>query len=221
MPYFELKKGATQFPPAHFADIDGLVAVGGDIDADILLKAYNSGLYYWHHPMKHIKWWSPDPRIVLQLPTDIPKPDLTTDRPTLKVMPSEDTETLLRHLQSIMNIKEEMNSQWLSERMYRIFSELQQRNYLKLFAIVEEGELIGGLFGIAIGSIFFGEYIWAPDKEAMVLGINALVNYCNKNGIKLIDMQKPTFQSPYVPCDEMSRLSYVDYCKMNAITNHP
>ncbi|THD66281.1 hypothetical protein E7Z59_10725 [Robertkochia marina] len=221
MPYFELKKGATEFPPAHFADIDGLVAVGGDIDADILLKAYNNGLYYWHHPMKHIKWWSPDPRMVLQLPVESPQPELRTVRPTLKVTPTEDAENLLRHLQTVVNIKEKMDSQWLSERMFRIFSELQQRNYLKLFAIREEGKLIGGLFGTAIGRIFFGEYIWAPDSEAMALGIYTLADHCNKNGFKLIDMQKPTFQSPEVPCDEISRLSYVDYCKMNAITNHP
>ena len=65
VPYFELQKGELKFPPAHFADLDGLLAVGGDMTAERLLHAYQSGLYYWHHPMKHIKWWSPDPRTVL------------------------------------------------------------------------------------------------------------------------------------------------------------
>lgn len=221
MPYFELKKGETEFPPAHFADIEGLVAVGGDMDADTLIRAYNSGLYYWHHPMKHIKWWSPDPRMVLQLPLSFPEEVLRTYRPGLKVAPTLDGETLLRHLQAVFNEKEDMNPRWLPERMFRIFLELHHRGMLYLFDIRDNGELIGGLFGTAIGKIFFGEYMWAPDREALGFALRTLVNDLNARDFTLIDMQKPTFQCPDLICDELSRLSYVDYCKMNAKLHEP
>lgn len=216
MPYFELKKGETEFPPAHFADIDGLVAVGGDMNTETLLKAYQSGLYYWHHPLKHIKWWSPDPRMVLELPLEIPHQEVNRHRKTLKVLPREDAETLLRHLQSVFNIREEMGPRWLSERMYRIFMELHHQHLLRCFAILEHNNLIGGLFGTALGQVFFGEYIWAPDQEAAGLAIRTLINALNAEGFILIDMQKPTFQTGDLPCDEISRLRYVDICKMNA-----
>ena len=188
------------------------------MDADTLLKAYNSGLYYWHHPMKHIKWWSPDPRMVLQLPVPSTPGSEGTTPEFYKVLPSRETTTLLRHLQSVFNHQEEMNPRWLPERMFRIFTELDDRGYLHLYSIHRNDELIGGLFGIAIGRIFFGEYIWAPDNQAIQLAVTTLARDLSREGFMLIDMQKPTFRSPDIPCDEISRLSYVDYCKMNAAT---
>ena len=74
MPYFELKKEDQDFPPAHFADLDGLLAAGGTMSEELLLQAYQNGIYYWHHPLKHLKWWSPDPRIVLD-PESLELPD--------------------------------------------------------------------------------------------------------------------------------------------------
>lgn len=215
MPYFELKKGATEFPPAHFADIEGLVAVGGDMNADLLLEACNKGLYYWHHPMKHIKWWSPDPRMILQLPLSYPREELTR-HPGTRIERSEEAGILLRHLQAVFNDGEDMNPRWLPERMYRVFMELHQRGVMRFYRIAEKDEITGGLFGIAIGQLFFGQYIWAPDNTSACLALKTLVNDLNAEGFKIIDMQRPTFQCPDIICDEMSRLSYVDYCKMNA-----
>lgn len=215
MPHFEIKKGPAAFPPAHFADIDGLVAVGGDMTADNLIRAYNSALYYWHHPMKHVKWWSPDPRLVLELPAHLPPPEVadTTGR---SVQRTEAIETLLRHLQSVFNEQEEMNPRWLPERMFRIFSELHEKDLLRGYEILENDTLIGGLFGVAIGKIFFGEYIWAPDNAAVDLALYTLVSDLEVEEFRLIDMQKPTFRSETFPCDEISRLSYTDQCKVNA-----
>lgn len=215
MPHFELQKGPAVFPPAHFADIDGLVAVGGDMTADNLIKAYNSGLYYWHHPMKHVKWWSPDPRLVLELPAQLPEtPETVTNG--RRVLRTEKVADLLRHLQSVFNQQEEMNPRWLPERMFRIFTELHKRKLLRCYEILEGDERIGGLFGVAIGEIFFGEYIWAPDNAAVDLALRYLVNELEAEGFRLIDMQKPTFRSETFPCDEISRLSYTDQCKVNA-----
>lgn len=219
MPYFELKKGTAEFPPAHFADIDGLVAVGGDMTADNLIKAYNSGLYYWHHPMKYVKWWSPDPRMVLELPADISLFSDETNPKALRVWKTENAEDLLRHLQSVFNQQEEMNPRWLPERMFRIFTELHQRGYLRCYEIREQEQRIGGLFGTAIGSLFFGEYIWAPDNRTILLALQTLAKDLVAEGVTLIDMQKPTFRSPEIPCDEISRLSYTDFCKRNAAAN--
>ena len=221
MPYFELKKGETEFPPAHFADTEGLVAVGGDMTPEVLLKAYNSGLFYWHHPMKHIKWWSPDPRMVLRLPCEFSPEELQRYPASLKVRPSDDAEFLLRHLQKVFNEQEEMNPRWLPERMFRIFMELHHRGMMRFFAIHEGEELIGGLFGTAIGKVFFGEYMWAPHPEGLGLGIRTLANHLSASGFELIDMQKPTFQSPDLPCDEISRLDYAGFCKKNAEEYRP
>lgn len=183
--------------------------------ADNLIKAYNSGLYYWHHPMKHIKWWSPDPRLVLELPANLEAEQEVTSAGRT-VTSTREVDVLLRHLQTVFNQREDMNPRWLPERMYRIFTELYERGVLRCYEIREHNSLIGGLFGVAIGKLFFGEYIWAPDNAAVNLALNTLVKDLEGEGFRLIDMQKPTFRSETFPCDEISRLSYTDQCKVNA-----
>ena len=74
MPSFQLSKENNSFPPAHFADSEGLLAKGGKISAPWLLEGYKNGYYLWASPMQYPKWWTPDPRIVLY-PKDLDIPD--------------------------------------------------------------------------------------------------------------------------------------------------
>ncbi|MEJ2585039.1 MAG: GNAT family N-acetyltransferase [Robiginitalea sp.] len=213
MPYFELKKGELNFPPAHFADLDGLLAVGGDMTAERLLHAYQSGLYYWHHPMKHIKWWSPDPRIVLE--TDIAEADslLLTESTTTV---NNDLEGLLRLCQNQYNQQEAMTPAWLSERMFRIFMELDEKGLVHSQEVWKDGELVGGFFGVCLGRICFGEYAVESIPGAATLAIVRAAGELQKKGVILMDMHKETACHDQLEYQEISRVAYIDLCRVAA-----
>jgi len=216
MPYFELSKDEITFPPAFFADIDGLVAVGGDMSIERLLLAYNSGIYYWHHPFKHIKWWSPDPRIVLRLDSfNFPEDRLKFLQAQFRVTYNTEFEKTVRLCQQVYNIKDQMNNEWLSERAFRSFSELYQKGYAHSLEVWKDDQLVGGLFGVAIGKLFFGEYLCSVVTHADELAVLSMIKKLKDKGFQLIDMQKPTVFFEGLEYDELSRIEYVGICKAN------
>lgn len=217
MPYFELKKDEITFPPAYFADLDGLLAVGGTMSAERLLLAYNNGIFYWHYPLKHIKWWSPDPRIVVRPESfEIPQTRWDMLNQEFTVTVDTDFEQVLRGCQQAYNLEGQMDNRWLSERMVRIFTELHAMGKAHSIAIWKDGNLVGGLFGVASGKLFFGEYLFAKTEGADELALLFLIDKLKKQGYRLLDMQKQTFFFLGIEYDEMPRLEYVDICKVNA-----
>lgn len=211
MPYFELKKGETGFPPAHFADLDGLLAVGGDMTTDQLVRGYESGVIYWHHPMKHIRWWSPDPRLVLE--TDQPLLIAPDTQKAFSTSVNTSFEELLRLCQDTYNDKDAMGPVWLSERMFRIFMELFERGMVHAQEVWQEKKLVGGFFGICLGHLCFGEYAVGKVSGAAAFAITNAVSGLGKKGIELIDMQKETARDDSLEYHEISRLAYVDFCR--------
>ena len=211
MPYFELKKGELGFPPAHFADLDGLLAVGGDMTAAQLLRGYESGVFYWHHPMKHVKWWSPDPRLVLE--TDRAPQQTRTFEEVFTTSVNTSFEQLLRLCQHIYNDKDAMGPAWLSERMFRIFMECFADGKVHAQDVRQNGKLVGGFFGICVGNLCFGEYTVETVSGAATCAIINAVASLREKGIELIDMQKETVRDEYLEYHEISRLAFVDFCR--------
>ena len=217
MPYFELSKDDFSFPPAYFAANDGLVAVGGDMDFRRLLVAYSNGIYYWHYPLKHIKWWSPDPRTVILLDAfKVSEDRLTRLENQFTSDITTDFENLLRLCQRVYNIKGRMNETWLSERAFRTFLELYEKGYVRAIEVKKDNELVGGVFGISIGKLFFAEYLFGIEKFADELALLRLIMELKELGYQLIDMQKPTAFLEGIEYDELSRIEYVSICKENS-----
>jgi len=213
MPYFELKKEDTGFPPAYYSDQDGLLAVGGDMTEALLLKAYHSGLLYWHHPLKHIKWWSPDPRIVffpdsVMLPVSVPGASFRSGE-------ARHPEAVLRLCQRHFNLPDQMGPAWLSERMVRICTGLHARGLLHVEEVWQGTELVGGFFGVRLGEIFFGEYAVASVPGADTFAILHAAKTLNQMGVRLMDMQKETARCSVLEYDAISRVDYLDRCRSN------
>jgi leucyl/phenylalanyl-tRNA--protein transferase len=211
MPYFELSKGVSNFPPAHFADLDGLLAVGGEMSEDLLLAAYKNGIYYWHHPMKHIRWWSPDPRIVLY-PKQLDPPESIRESGFTTTV-NTDFEGLLRCCQKQYNKTEAMTPSWLSERMFRIFTGLFGKGFIHAQEVWKEDILVGGLFGVRLGNLFFGEYAVEKMPGAATYAILKAGGALDNEGVCLMDMQKETSRSEALEYDTLSRVAFVDLCK--------
>lgn len=214
MPYFEIDKDNPRFPPPYFADPDGMLASGGKMDAGLLLQAYGQGIYYWHHPMKHIKWWSPDPRVVLLPGTG----SLSAPQDSLTTTVNKDPAALLRLCQQVYNVESAMGPAWLSERMFRIFMELQEEGRGVSVEVWQGDRLAGGFFGICLGGVCHGEYAVALEPGADSLAIATAAEYLAGTGIGLMDMQKETARDSQLPYEELSRVEFVSRCSPDSVT---
>ncbi len=214
MPYFEVTADQFKLPPPYFADQEGLLAVGGSLTADNLLEAYRAGVYYWHHPLKRVHWWSPDPRIVLYPDAYMEDPQVDKgNEETEEIYFNREFEKLLRLCQERYNIQDKMDPYWLSERMYRIFLELHQRGHAHSVEAWKGEELLGGIFGIALGGLFFGEYQVARDDEMALRLLKALLGRLKERRFEILDMQKPSVFIQGPEYEEMARVNFVNLCK--------
>ena len=216
VPYFELKKEEQDFPPAHFADLDGLLAAGGTMSEELLLKAYNNGIYYWHHPMKHVKWWSPDPRIVMD-PGSLEFPEMVR-LAEFNTTANTDFKALLQCCQEQYNRPEEMTPAWLSARMARIFEGLYSKGIIHAQEVWLEGRLVGGFFGLRQGDLLFGEYATERVPGAAAFAIVKAAEFLKVDGIALMDMQKETARTDHLEYETMTRVEFIDRCRQAAMS---
>lgn len=193
MPVFWLPDDTMIFPDPALANSEGILAIGGDLSAERLLLAYRMGIFPWFNPEDPIVWWSPDPRFVL-FPDDLKvsksmRPYFNNEKFQL----SFDTqfEEVMRHCQRSKRSGQEGGT-WITESMIEGYCELHQLGYAHSVEVWQEGELVGGLYGIAIGKCFFGESMFAKVSNASKFGFISLVRRLKEQGYELIDCQQET-----------------------------
>ena len=214
MPSFQLSKENISFPPAHFADSEGLLAEGGDITATWLLEGYKSGYYLWASPMQYPKWWTPDPRIVF-FPKDLIIPDHISEgikKAGFKVTFNKGLEGVMKLIQSIEN-KEEMNSGWLTGKLIKAYLEIERLGLALSVEVYKNNTLVGGAFGATNKKIFFGEYINGIEKYAAEFALISLVEKFQKENYTLLDLHKETNVTMALGIREISRSEYIHLLK--------
>jgi len=177
------------FPPLHHADDEGLLAIGGDLTTDRLLLAYRSGIFPWFSQDEPILWWSPDPRFVLY-------------PPQLRV--SKSMKTLLRsgRLQFTTNAafaaviaacqstpRPGQDGTWITEDIVAAYTQLHHAGYAHSAEAWQDGQLVGGLYGVLIGKVFFGESMFSHISNASKFAFINWVQQLQQQGIQLIDCQ--------------------------------
>lgn len=205
MPFFQLSENDKSFPPAHFADMEGMIAVGGDLSPERVVNAYSNGIFFWFGPMDMIKWWSPDPRVVLFTR------DATTEG-DFEFTLDKDFEKLLQACQKVQNNRS-MNEFWITEEMKDTYRALQKDGYVRSLEIWENGELAGGIFGIVIGKLFFAEYLLEINEQADTFALNKLGRILLEENFALIDLQKVIESVGAAEISEISRLEFLDIVK--------
>lgn len=181
------------FPPASMANEDGILAIGGDLSAQRLLVAYQNGIFPWFNPNDPIIWWSPDPRFVL-FPKELKvsksmrpyfnqgKFQVTVDQQFEKVMRA--CQTQRRQRQS--------GGTWITESMVEGYVRLHQLGYAHSVEVWQENDLVGGLYGIGLGKVFFGESMFSKIGNASKFGFISLVRRLEELDFQLIDCQQET-----------------------------
>ena len=214
MPSFQLSNENNSFPPAHFADSEGLLAEGGEISASWLLEGYKNGYYLWSSPMEYPKWWTPDPRIVF-FPKELFIPDHVLEgikKAGFKVSFNQNLEGLMKLIQSIEN-KEEMNSGWLTGKLINAYLEIDTLGLALSVEVYKNNKLVGGAFGATNKKIYFGEYINGSEKYAAEFALISLAKKLQKENYTLIDLQKGTNETIDIGLREISRSEYIHLIK--------
>ncbi len=180
------------FPPLQTADDAGLLAIGGDLSTERLLLAYRSGIFPWYNEDEPICWWSPDPRFVLY-PDELKvsgsmktvlqngKYRFTTNRAFEQVI--QKCKTVSRHGQ---------DGTWISPAMQKAYTTLHELGYAYSAETWQDGELIGGHYGIRLGNIFFGESMFSLKPNASKFAFINYVRQLQKENVQLIDCQLHT-----------------------------
>jgi leucyl/phenylalanyl-tRNA--protein transferase len=198
------------FPPPEQAEPNGLLAVGGDLEPKRLLLAYSQGIFPWYDESLPILWHSPDPRMVLLAG------DLHVSRSLRKVLrrrPYElrlDTcfEGVIRACALVE--RPGQAGTWITEEMIGAYLRLHELGLGHSAEAWREGELLGGLYGVSIGSCFFGESMFALGSDASKVAFVALVRQLARWGVDLVDCQVHTEHLAHFGASEWPRARFLE-----------
>jgi leucyl/phenylalanyl-tRNA---protein transferase len=173
------------------SDPNGLLAAGADLSVDRLLDAYRLGIFPWYSEGDPLLWWSPDPRMVLFLD------ELRVTRSLRRVIRAKRfAVTLDRAFLHVMAgcaaPRDGQDSTWITPEIVHAYSELARLGYAHSVEAWADGELAGGLYGVAIGRMFFGESMFARRSDASKVALAHLVWQLRRWNFELIDCQMTT-----------------------------
>lgn len=188
MPVFKLDESIS-FPPPQMAREDGLLAVGGDLSPERLLLAYHLGIFPWYSPGEPILWWAPTPRMVL-FPDDFHLSRSlarTIRRKTFKITFDRNFPAVIRNCAEVRQSRGE--GTWLGDEMIGAYRKLHELGYAHSVECWRGDELQGGLYGVSLGSVFFGESMFSLAPDASKVTMAALVKQLILWEFDLIDCQ--------------------------------
>jgi leucyl/phenylalanyl-tRNA---protein transferase len=177
-----------RFPAADMADPDGLLAIGGDLSKERLLMAYRQGIFPWYEN-KYILWWCPDPRFVLfpsELKVSASMKQLLKKN-AFEFSVNTDFNSVISQCKSIS--RRGQDGTWITEEMRNAYTDLHFSGYAHSAEVRLKGELVGGLYGIRMGKIFYGESMFATHSNASKYAFIRYVQWLKSEGVELIDCQ--------------------------------
>lgn len=196
------------FPRPELADETGLLAIGGDLSIPRLIEAYRQGIFPWYESDQPILWWSPDPRLILEFDA------LHISRSLRKVMRrggfelrmDTDFEGVLRGCSAPRG---EDDGTWLIPEMCQAYNRLHRLGVAHSVEVWREGELVGGLYGVALGRAFFGESMFTRVPNASKLALVGLVRFLEASGGELLDCQVTTEHLCSMGAHEVPRAEFL------------
>jgi leucyl/phenylalanyl-tRNA---protein transferase len=201
------------FPPAHAAIAEGLLAIGGDLKPERLIKAYSEGIFPWYEEDQPILWWSPDPRLIL-------KPDdVYVSKSLKKAIREKHFEISFdAHFEAVIDacantLREGSEGTWITPELSSAFIELHKMGLAHSVEAIKDGKLVGGLYGLSLGTAFFGESMFHTEKDASKVAFVYLVDFLRANGFELIDAQQDTPHLRSFGAKTIARSSFLEILK--------
>jgi leucyl/phenylalanyl-tRNA--protein transferase len=185
MRIYLLSQETKTFPPSELAHSSGLLAVGGDLSAERLLNAYANGIFPWYMPGEMIHWWCPSNRFVI-FPQRIhisKSMKRVINKGTYEIKENVDFADIIR------NCKTTHGETWITDEMESAYISLFNSGYIMCVGVYEDGRLVGGLYGVAIGKCFFGESMFSAVPNASKLALIKLCEILAGEGFLFVDCQ--------------------------------
>jgi leucyl/phenylalanyl-tRNA---protein transferase len=210
----------TPFPPLGTAltHPNGLLAAGGDLSPQRLIEAYRCGIFPWFNEGDPILWWSPDPRMVLF------PPELKISRSLRKTLKKANytiraDSAFNQVVQACASPRKERPGTWIHDEMIAAYTALHEMGLAHSIETWIEGELVGGLYGVAQGKMFFGESMFSRTTDASKVAFVHLVRYLERRGFGMIDCQMKTAHLASFGAREISREEFS--LKLKELVNYP
>lgn len=197
-----------KFPNPRYADPDGLLAVGGDLSIDRLLLAYSHGIFPWYSFKEGmIQWWCPRERFVI-FPDEIHISHSMRNLMNKGVYDVSINQAFPEVIRSCGELRMGMEGAWLGPEMIEAYTRLHQQGFAASVEVWEDDQLVGGLYGVALGRCFFGESMFSLAPNASKLALIHLAKFYHKHGGVLIDCQ---FETPHLKSMGGRYISYNEY----------
>ena len=221
-------EGDDPFPPLERAmgpdtGLAGLLAIGGDLTVDRLEQAYRGGIFPWYTEGQPVLWWSPDPRMVLQ--TAHFKLTRSLSKTLRRFLATPGCEIRVDHAfedvirACAQTYRDGQVGTWITPAVQEAYAAWHRLGRVHSFGAWMNGELIGGLYGVNIGRMFFGESMFSRRTDASKWALAALVAVCRRRGIEWIDCQQNTGHLASLGAAEVPRGAFMDH--LNAVTPMP
>ena len=205
-------ESAESFPPLEFAlrEPSGLLCAGGDLTPQRLVLAYLNGIFPWYSPGEPILWWSPDPRMVL-FPAEF-----RISRSLSKTLRKSNYRVRLdTHFKAVIRAcartpRKDQPGTWITPEIQAAYCKLHELGYAHSVETWVDETLVGGLYGIAIGKMFYGESMFAHATDASKIAIAHLVRFLEERGFGMIDCQMNTPHLASLGAREIPREEFID-----------
>ena len=207
----------VQFPNPLMAEDEGLITVGGNLSASMLLSAYRQGLFPWYKESEPVMWWCPNTRYDLHIcQVKVSKTMnqlLRKNEMELRVNTAFDS--VIRCCGSIQ--REGQDGTWITEDIVNAYTQLHRLGYAHSIETWQNGELVGGLYGVAIGKCFFGESMFAKVSNASKFALIKLDHLLTEQNFVLIDCQIATEHLISMGAKSMPRFQFLNILKKNTL----
>ncbi|MDZ7593402.1 MAG: leucyl/phenylalanyl-tRNA--protein transferase [Thiobacillus sp.] len=211
---------APFFPPVEtaLAEPNGLLAMGGDLSVERLLDAYQHGIFPWFNPGEPILWWSPDPRMVL-VPDAVRVTRSLAKRIRNAGFEVRADTAFTEVMHACAAPREGESGTWISPAMVAAYTRLHQTGYAHSVETWHEGRLVGGLYGVAIGRMFYGESMFSREADASKVALVRLAQQLQQWGFGLIDCQMETSHLASLGARTMPRAAFI--ARLAELVNWP
>jgi len=203
------------FPPLETATPEGLLAVGGDLSSGRLLAAYRQGIFPWYSTGQPILWWSPDPRTVLYPEQLRVKRSLRSSlrKQGFRITTDRAFEAVIQGCAAPRSGESEGGT-WITTHMMDAYTQLNRDGYAHSLEIWQDETLVGGLYGVAIGRVFFGESMFSRARDASKVGLVGLVRILTDKKFDVIDCQLPSDHLFSLGAQSIPRADFIAHLRL-------
>lgn len=197
------------FPPAWEADFEGIVCHGGSLRPELLLDAYRHGIFPWPtDDVSPLFWWSPDPRAIIEFESfHVPRRLLRTLRSEkFSVTCDRDFAGVIR---GCSQAHSRTGGTWITPRMIAAYESMHELGHCHSVEVWQEGQLVGGTYGVSIGGFFAAESMFYRVTDASKVALVHLVTHLRKRGYQLLDIQQLTPHTARFGAVEIDRDDYL------------